>query len=365
MQLLYFSYTIGGIVSPFMTEPFMAPKLNPDIQNSHVEGKQNTTFTDLYNLPEMNTTSSNVNHSEFSSNVYLGFIITSIVAFLSSISYIFMYCSGTYNVNVKVQIPENKPLEEGLKLSPEKEDKENKNTNSDVHSSLTDNEITGLENDEGSEKMFGKRKTSSWSFVVVFMSVAMVNALYSGAEECIGAYIFTFCLDYLRWGNAAAARLSSLYWVTSFVGGIGGVILVRVLGTGRLLGLTHLCWILAYLGAVFGALHHIDKLIWTCIPASGFFTVQIVPAAISWLEENICDITGKRMSVLMVVCGISATANPAVAGYMMQSWSYMSFIYILTVESVVSLLFCVVCYVVACSHFKRKSSKTVRTTTDT
>ena len=124
------------------------------------------------------------------------------------------------------------------------------------------------------------------------------------------------------------------------------MILVQVLSSGRLVLLAHVCWLIAFIGAMFATVYYIDILIWICVPISGFFMVQIIPASISWTEESVCKVTGKVMSLIMIATGMGLASNPPFVAYIMQIFSYASFMYIIMVDAAACFSFFLIGYTI-------------------
>lgn len=328
MQALYLSYTLGGIVVPFGTRPFMLPRSG--LKHS-VSMNKSTSSDAMYNYVHIHqlTDESNTSKTEFNSSfskddggpfehsegqIHYALILTSVLLIISAIPYFVMnLLKGFDQRRVCYSSDENS--------DPEK-------------TSLRENNI-----DKTAAKTSGKRK---W---FVLTCVFGVSLFYSATEDSLGDFLVTFCIDYLEWDNNSSVTLLSLYWIASCVGGLTGVILVRVLHTSKLLFLAHIAWVLIFLASLIASVYKIHIMVWIFLPMSGFFMVLIMPAVISWTEEHVCDVTGGVSSMIMISVGSGLAANPKFIGHMMESYSYLAFIYILFVESILCSCFYVVGYI--------------------
>lgn len=452
MQALYVFYAIGGIISPFATETFMAPSehLHQDHGVSTVSenwfNSSASSFISLNNTSKDSNLYINFSMTFENSTVYgtrfvakndrlqFAFIITAIVTVLSSLPYAYMFYIGGYDVTVKEhqRLKERRlydkcmeAQEDNNQLNCEKDnqvksdkkkrrpaiisnddkiDKKqtsndkcenhnevilkyspvvvsnyhetfsvlNKNlpllsdqiyeddlsiaTESETNLKETSNDISTLTTDASKDAIFpvgniefeivddvnGSLKGCRLWTVIVF--IAVVNLIYDAAEDTLGSYIVTFCVDYLEWDNVKSASLNSLYWGLSLVGGLAGIFLVQLLKTNKLLYIALTFWVLLFAGTLLASTYRVDLVLWFTVPFSGFFMVQIIPASFSWIEENVCRITGKITSLIMVATGLGLTLNPLFAGYMMQNVSFLYLIYILVGESVVCFGFFVGAY---------------------
>ena len=347
MQLLYLSYTIGGFMSPLVfTEPFMAPK-EIHIASDHYNDTSGLNLTD----PIINGNLTNPDDIEkpFETEIEYAFIITTALCALSCVPYAVMSYIGDFDL--KAGKEQNVLVKQTSICESQSDDCIEVGDSAELHNDVTTelkHDIEEADDNEADEvnDLERRDKMSGYPLIIVLLCVAMVNGLYSAAEQSLGDYIVTFCLDYLNWENREAATINSLYWLVSFLGGIGGVILVQVLSSGRLVLLAHVCWLIAFIGATFATVYYIDILIWICVPISGFFMVQIIPASISWTGESVCKVTGKVMSLIMIATGMGLASNPPFVAYIMQIFSYASFMYIIMVDAAACFSFFLIGYTI-------------------
>lgn len=367
-----------------MTEPFLAPKDTPS--EHHLPEPVN--HTSYKSTVQLNSTVSDPNvtistlmlpvydlNPNFSSNVHIALGLIAILNFISSIPYIIMYCKGgfvslvqlekggnTSSARETIEVTEDSKDEAAVKLTEITIEQEQDitpvthghgNVRTNIH--MDSESLVNSTNKEQSER---KKMTGKY-LVCGLVCLSLVNILYSAAEEGLGAYIFTFTREYFYWDNEESAGISSLYWITSFVGGVSGVVLVQVLGNGKLLYVVHIFWNLMFIGALTASQLRNDTLLWISISGSGLFMVQVIPAVISWTEETVCRINGKVVSIIMISAGVGVAANPAFLGFMMQTFSYLSFIYILLAEAILSLLAYLFGSVAAFTFYKKHNCENV------
>ncbi|WAR12927.1 MFS4B-like protein [Mya arenaria] len=381
MQALYFSYTVGGIISPFATEPFMK-----ELPRKEVVRSENQTINDaseynkyneeIYVNLTINTTSTTmVDEDQLidASFIHIAFIITGVLGALSCIPYAVMVVFGGFDIKAsqtRTSISDGQSYEvEHLErdnaedcIDPDlKEEAKNvsfrgntrQNTSDGDSSELECLEIEeaedGISPDLQANKEIVKRDMTGSRLYAVLFCIGMLNLLISAAEDSLCSFLLTFCVDFLEWGTRPAATVSALYWVTGAIGGLCGIVIVRVSSTTTLLYVNQIAWLLTYIVALAGAHFRIDALIWICVPGSGLFAIQIIPLSISWIEENVCNVNGKVAAFIMLMTGIGVAANPSLFGFLMQEYSYMYMWYILVTQSV----FCLAFYV--CGHILTKN----------
>ena len=368
MQVLYLSYTVGSIVVPFATEPFMSAghhSLNPNT-GTEILKSSSENYTDTYNLltctncgdlfntsqrslvNDQNYTSvfdkniSNKTNTSTSSNIsaddiqiHNAFTMTCVLVLCSSLPYLVMVLIGDFDVKASIRIVKDA------------------NTVKEVEPLREKSEIIVII-DTGTRKIEGKRK------YFVLACVAAVNLLYRATEDSLGDFLVTFALEFLHWDNSTAVSLISLYWVACCIGGLAGVFLARYFKTTKLLFIAHSFWISTFLLSLLASLYRINVMIWIFIPSSGFFMVQIIPAAMSWTEDNVCHITGRISSIFMIATGAGLVANPRCLGFMMENYGYFSFSCILFIESVICFGFYVLAFTFR--YFRYKSDDDVKAT---
>ena len=222
MQCLYLSYTLGGIISPLLTRPFMTSQPRNHLHSNHMSSTElmfsNITFTSdyIYNVTndgmfveETNTLNVTLNNEKGeTSDIYLAFILTSVLTLSASIPYCIMLIDGGHKYDVKVK-------------------------------------------DTATHKRTDHKRTSSkvkiYSVVIL---VCLVNLLYAATEDSLSDFLITFCLQQLEWNRTKSVLLLSLYWTASCVGGILAVFIIK---PHRIVKMT-LCactiWIFAFLGAL-------------------------------------------------------------------------------------------------------------------
>ncbi|XP_045170378.2 sodium-dependent glucose transporter 1-like [Mercenaria mercenaria] len=350
MQALYLCYSIGGIVSPLATEPFMSPKQNKEsAENDDLNIYRNnyTTFskTDIFEQNDVNSTYSK-NFSEqaqiinatsdqfnmstdsmYNGNIDKAFVLTSGLVLSSAIPFLVMLIIGGYDHTITSLASSTDNTHEESDPLQEKPDVIN------LKERLTN-------------KIKGKRK------ILVLAFVAGINLVYSATEDSLGDFLVTFSLHYLEWENSSSVTLVSLYWVISCIGGLGGVFLAKTFRPAKLLLISHLLWIASFLVALLASLYRIDIMLWIFISGSGLFMTLIIPAIISWTEENVSHITGRISSLFMIATGCGIAANPMFIGYMMGQYTYVSFLYILFFESILCFGFYILAVV---SRYVRNS----------
>ena len=352
---MYLAYTLGAIFSPLATKPFMAHTytLGNSVknesssmaysQNSSIDkaggrdynysittnifhGTGNRSSVEKYaplvlknwtnhtadnslnymiNVDNSTAIVDKAGDNDGETRIHYAFIMTGIIVLLSAGPFAIMKLIGGYDVKITEKGEIVKSEIENLKVEPVTE-----STLSHVYVSK-------------------KRK------VIIIGFVAGVNFVYSAIEDCLGDFLTTYCLFHLQLTTSAAVLLMSFYWVMSCVGGFTAMFIVKLLGPVKLLLLDFSVWNTSFLITVIGNIFRNNILTWIGFLGAGSAMVSIIPAVISWTNNNVCEITGKISSVFMISTGVGIATNPKFIGYMMEEYSYGNFVYILTVETLV------------------------------
>ena len=220
MQALYLSYTVGGIVCPLLTRPFMTTRID-DI-TSYSQEKIDRCSADTFDLHLNNEEiSPKINATPYEHNVtrefdigneneilriHFAFILIGTTTLLTAIPYFVMPFLGNYDVRISE------------------------------------------DSDETSRKR--RAKVSKYRMCCIIMFVCAVNILYAATEDCVGAFLVTFSLQQLHWSKTQSVILLALYWSTSCIGGLIGVFIVQRLGLARMTFAAYFLWIVSFLCAL-------------------------------------------------------------------------------------------------------------------
>lgn len=329
MQALYLSYTIGGIVCPLLTRPFMTTHINEETTLGRTDEKELSEIAISNNFNKSadqvvliyNASIPNLNESIVSSlyvtdlpnatlgeigkqkpHIHLAFIITGVLTALTAVPYCIMSYLGKYDVKAK---DNSASLHEDVKTNP---------------------------------------RTSKYRSFIIIFCICAVNLLYAATEDGIGAFLVSFCLYQLQWDKTRAVILMALYWSSSCLGGLIAIFIVRRLELAKMTFTALTIWMSSFLGALVCCQFQFYNLVWLFIPVSGMCMVVIIPNVISWTEAYVCDVSGKVSSLLMMSTGIGIATNPPVIGYLMEKYSILCFLYVLSIESLICTLFFICAY---------------------
>lgn len=293
LQALHLSFSVGGVIAPFIVTPFLAPKSNATSQNASLGSaeltllKSNWSSIDYYNITK--AVALPVTRVEYA------YLIIGGLSVLTSIPFLVLFLRKP---SCKKHIGTEMEETDDIKAANQKS--------------------------SDSEFSLGLR-------IVLLIFLGFFYAFYVSLEAFIEGYLMTFVVEYLDWSKTEGARITSVFWGTFAAGRVLGVFISKVLTPWKML----LCD-LVLVNAVFIPMWFVSKehdvIVWICIPLSGVFMATIFPTGISWTDQRIMKVTGKVASVFVLSSTIGGIFNPMLLGYLFKEVSPMWFVYLLMIE---------------------------------
>ncbi|XP_060573550.1 sodium-dependent glucose transporter 1-like isoform X2 [Ruditapes philippinarum] len=321
MQALHFAFSIGTLLSPLATEPFLAgtfvtcyEKTNITVENATNEFYPATTnamtdksTTDTPVKENVTLDNSSIlqicNENLEETNVHHAFLMSSLFMFSATICYIYLY--------IKTQRNKKKMTT-----------------------------LQAKANSDGDKS--DKRNEMPIYFKIIFLSLlSLLISSYCIAEDSFAGFLMTFSLDYLDWDKSTGSYATSVFWFTFCAGRFCGIFIVSCCKNSTLLT-TYLCFFtLSYIAFTITTFFKLFPLIWVSIAALGFSLSVIFPAVFSWTSEHIIHVSGKISALFLVSSCLSGMLLPLLIGFLMEYFHPMWYSYVLLITA----LFCVVCYV--------------------
>ncbi|XP_067670598.1 sodium-dependent glucose transporter 1A-like [Haliotis asinina] len=303
MQILHFSFAVGGLIAPLVTEPFLAPKLahamiTTDLSNeTHLfQYGDNTTTAYVQELSGLNGTSNNMTIADTEdapkSQILFAFIITAVLFLSASVPFFVELFLRKVDKN-------RKPVE---------------------------------------EKQDGRQGIP---LPVYIITVAMIGAFYfcyCAIEETFMSFLAVFTVEGLDWDKSDGALVTSVFWGSFAAFRFLGIFVIKILSPSSMI---ILCMVIlsASLGAflicsVFA--FHIG--IWISSVGVGLATSIIFPTTFTWVEEHVIRVTGKVTSIITICAASAGTSTPLLLGYLMEEVTYLWFSYLLFLMSIILIL---------------------------
>ncbi|WAR18912.1 MFS4B-like protein [Mya arenaria] len=327
MQAAHFGFSLGALLSPLATGPFLTKKTSVCDTRTSGEAKigSNITVTDtvvvsknglLYitdnnrsNGPQGNRSvvdlianpqNPNCYESYGESKVSVAFWIAAIIVLTSAFGFMFMY------IKLKCSTANEKAdVKEASKVDREKVER---------------NEMT----------------VSVKVSILVVLCILM--AAYCTTEDCFSSFLMTFGLTYLDWDEATGAYATATFWTSFGVGRFIGIFTVSCCSTVAMLTTYLGLLTLGYIGFMVSSIYRFYPLIWTFTAGLGFAMSVIFPAIFSWTSKHVIHVSGKISGMFLVSASVSGMCLPLLIGHLMEYFSPMWFVYILVLATLVCLL---------------------------
>ena len=299
---LQFLYSLGALVSPVATEPFLTKKQRiceslpnatlleggksvPNVLGSSLATRVTKTSTGSleYVSTEESAHSTAINASDTAnvctdmygySQVHGAFWIASAIFMLSTICALLI----TFRENT---IP-------GAKLDSSKENEDNKKKN--------------------------KRPTTHMSRakkVFLLFLLAMLFASYGAVENTFTNYLVTFLITYSKWNKEAASYATAVFWIFFAGGRFSGIFDARCCSSSFTLTIHLLAIVVSQVGFLVSAMMRLDVLVWVFTSISGFAMSVIFPELFSWISSDVIHVCGKLSALFLVTVRIGHSNGAA------------------------------------------------------
>ncbi|XP_064614155.1 sodium-dependent glucose transporter 1-like [Liolophura sinensis] len=335
LQTLQFLFATGGIISPFVTEPFLAGSVNRnstselshEFSNFSVKLKAWTPSTEnLTKYSENNPTSYLANetftvttHVTETNNGTLSYFLPDsfeesktsqvYIAFAISGGLLLMFCLA-FAAKIAVY------------SSGEFDRFENKG-----HASGA-NQLPNL------LAMFPLLPKL---FCYVLLAVHFFSQ--GCVEKILMSFLMTFVVEYLGWSKTQGSLAVTVFWSGFALGRFLGIILIKVLKPRTLLFVD-----LFGLLITFTAMSLVDFLSlpgaafwWVLIGTSGLCLASVFATNVSWLQANLTPVTGKLLSFIYISLFVGTMSHMALLGYLFTELSPLWFVYLLILHTVIQL----------------------------
>ncbi|WAQ93973.1 MF4B1-like protein [Mya arenaria] len=316
MQAVHGVFSVGAILSPFATQPFLAKRLPVNVTGPMtsldvrmVSDVQMTSFIDgkgtnysVFGETTMNSTP-NLNDSSFivssaeeddvlkdlygETRIYVTYFASTALCMVVASCYIIV--TLVYGNIYKRPVNRN----------------------------------DGLMKIKDREYFLSKRLKNIFTVML-----AITLALYVMSERSVTNFLMTFVITKLHWSKAQGSYASSTFWITFAAGRLSGIFVVRYLKTTSVILIYFTSLTCAGASFWIAVVYGVDVLTWISIAVIGYGMSGIFASMFSWLSENVRRLTGKIASILFIFLSIGASLYPILVGYLMDHVSIMWFVYL-------------------------------------
>ena len=304
MQAIHFCFSLGGMISPLMAQPFLAPDVCSSVRDdSNVSGSRgNVSYlnVDITLTRVQNQSTCSLEET----NVQYAYLISGVLIAMTSFPFVVSLWKG-----------------KRADIYHKKED-------------MRKDDKTGF-------------KTLSLhvkALILVLLCVLM--ALYCGIEDTFAGFLMTFLITQLRWTKTNGAFATSVYWICFGVSRFIGIFIVKLAETSTLIFAYSFSLVLSLTGLLVSTMFSIYILIWFFIGLVGCSLSIIFASIFTWTTENVTQVAGKLSAMLMASASFGVILFPLLFGYTMKWLSPMWFVYLLLGQSITwVILFAVTCFI--------------------
>ncbi|XP_055957637.1 sodium-dependent glucose transporter 1C-like [Patella vulgata] len=300
MQAAHFTFAFGGVISPLVTSPFLAPNAEDVSTNSSSRNLSSTVVVNNtlleYNITNDNSTPGNnltTIAEPVETKLIYAYIISGVVTLLSAIPFMVIYCR--------------------YKSQKMKRNQPKKDENRPI-------------------------RDLPWKYYII--AIVLLNLFYVAycvVENSFAAYLMTFVVMELKWSKAKGTQITSVYWAAFAVSRFSGIIIIRCLRPVVMLFICLTGLILSLTGFLLCSHYKIHTGVWISTILVGLSMSVVFPTGLTWAQENLLNITGKITSLILVAASAGTVINPVIIGYLMEELTPMWYCYLLVGESILCL----------------------------
>ncbi|XP_076461019.1 sodium-dependent glucose transporter 1A-like [Babylonia areolata] len=296
MQFIHFAFALGGVVSPLVTEPFLTPNPEDDIDITTIA----TTSLAMDNVTIASYPTSTPDVMNNSTAVPL--------PLTTDVHYAFLISGGLI---LLIAIPLT------VQLFSDRSQKRRQ--------------------DKQDEKKDVKQPLPFGLFLFVMSILCIFYFLYSPVEDTFASFLTTFVVKQLHWSKSKGAQVTALFWASYAGGRFLCIFIVRILTSVKLLVLSCVSVFFAILAMLLFSAHGIDVGIWVSTIFTGVSMASIFPTGFTWVDDELVRVTGRVTSSIIIASSAGMIVNPIIVGYLMQELTPMWYVYLLLIESGLSL----------------------------
>jgi len=330
MQLLYFSYALGGLASPLYTMPFLQPAntlegnatitmlfrdrnltnrfdaLNniqvmqdtPSNNISHIENKFTTTTATVLDFEEEYSSRygmQNVTNSDSPIRVipdlYLAYTISAVICMSLCFTGLVMYC-------------------------------------------FHDNDIHGYAIIRQSSTSTETPTLSKTLKVCVLVTMGSMSFLYIAIEQTFSGFLSTFTIQRLHFNEKQGSLAISLFYSCIALGRFAAIVWVRWINPHRVMGVFTGGLVFTLICLCLVGYFRLKTMFWSIPILAGLLASTLLSNTMTWTEEYFLPVTGFVSAYLIAAACLGGIVNPVLVGYLIDKYQAMCYTYILLIESI-------------------------------
>lgn len=295
VQVMYFNFGLGGLVSPIATKYFMAPE-SENGNTTSINGGIVVPPHDIYSVTNVsqfkNITNATV-ITEFAkpvTHVEWAFLISGVLSFTAGAGYLASYISA--------------------RRHPEEE---------------------AIINAAGEHQ---RKCPSRPVFLLVMVVLTLLLLLITGWIDTFAGFLTTFCIRELGWSKDTGVFATSVFWIAFCVANFLTIFLLQCFSTETLIFAYFILSMISFVGLLLSSFYKVVSLVWLSITMIGVSMSIMWPAMFAWTEEVVTEVSRKISSLFLVAGGVGLMVNPLILGYLMDNVAALWFVYLLMGEGI-------------------------------
>ena len=304
LQILGFSFSLGGMISPWVARPFLALEKDKHSSihcNAPLDNVENITFSgkheDITNLLNKSIPV-NCDNQLAETKVMYVYLITAVALTFAAMMFVAAFVIDKTNRKETIVAT----------------DKIRQNTM----------QIT-------EEIPLYKR--------IMFISLmSLLLLLYVGSEVTFAGYLSSFTSIQLNWSQSKGAVVTSIFWISFGIARFVGIWLTKILKTITFMFTFPSVLVVSFSLFLPATLMNNDLFVMICVGMIGFSMSVIFSSIFTWTSENITVITDQISAFFIASCSVGSMVFPLLFGYMMELYSPLWFNHLLICIGVMWLI---------------------------
>ena len=269
MLALHFSYSVGTLLAPLATEPFLKEEMiTCNTSNMFSEQIINETTPGTINMNTTNSATENCMEREITIRVYFAFIISAIICFSSSVCFVFLRFRSEISSS---HIRDTNSLKDYG-------DKNNRQIN---HSN--------------------KRSLTKGRQIAILVFVCFQLSAYCVVEENFGNFLLTFTTVHLHWKKSNGSLVTAASRISLTLARFVSIFMTNCCKNSVLLSCHLVLLSLGFLGFYFGTVYKMTPIIWIFTVIIGIAKSAILRTLLNWTSEQVIDTNGWVLSVMLTM----------------------------------------------------------------
>ena len=275
MQILHFSYTVGGIISPLGAAPFLSQANITDPMSTY-------TLSNTSSYDHSTTSGSNWSTETYFSmsdvvlqqplDVYVIYTISSGLNLLPVILSILMF------------------LKCDKKLTQSNKDKDT----------------------------YKRRDLPRGLLLPVIVELLLISFFCFSVEDTVAAFTATYAVKHFGWTKSLASYVTSVYWTSFSLGSFSGIFIATYFPVSKLLLFYSMMLLLSTICLLVTSIYNIDTGLWVFTAVSGVSVSLNFPLLFAWVEEDFLHVTAGVAAALTMSCGVGLIISPIIVGVIME-----------------------------------------------